>query len=334
MKQRRLQLLLALCELIPSLTRVGTVRAEEPIPPAFMAAPNLQRFGIGVGVAAAFQTKLELKKAKDADQSSVGVSAMPYVTALPAYWFAPEITRNFCATQALKLERKAAQQEADKYAEGLAAAEYKREMAQGCKWPTTCAKLTATTPGPRPADLAALKQAIAAEQSHADRAVTCEQREDKIDTAEEAYDDAKKPGKTPAERLAAWNELHEARRAMIVHCGSPEEEYTGWEPGVPARCWTKGFGLYFGVPIAYDAPFNSDDIRRTVKPLFSFGFVWAPAPYVNVLAGITRTMVEVPIKSESDLSKVIDTNMRGNFQFTIGLGGTVDTIGSLVKPVK
>jgi hypothetical protein len=69
--------------LVVKLETKPTPAAKEK--PGFLAAPQMLKYGSAVGVAAAFHAPTKLGD-DPADQTNLGVSAMPYVAVIPFYW--------------------------------------------------------------------------------------------------------------------------------------------------------------------------------------------------------------------------------------------------------
>ena len=249
--------------------------------------------------------------------ASVGVSAMPYITFLPGYWRKEQrITNDFCAARALTLDRNEAQATTDAYAEQKAEQEYNEELRLGCQdqrtidgelQPATkCWQMNFDKDHFKSwAELKKLEAAYWEAYWKAGRAANFQPHQVKAQIA------ASKHSRAAGDPL--WQKPELFPSDAIV-------KYTGWEPGIPAKCWPDTLGFYLGIPLTYDATFGPGDTKRTVKPQFSFGFAYAPAPYFNLLVGATRSQVEL---STTDMKQV--------FQLTIGVGGTVDIVGSLFK---
>jgi hypothetical protein len=68
----------------------------------------------------------------------------------------------------------------------------------------------------------------------------------------------------------------------------------GWELGKPAVCWDTSFGLYVGVPTAFDTDTKLGNVekQRGAKPLVSGGLAIAPSAYFSLLLGFTFSNVK------------------------------------------
>lgn len=105
---------------------------EEPKPPKaeFMDLPTLLKFGLSVGAAAAFITPVD--GGKGANQKGTAVAAMPYIALMPTYWFLGNVSKEYCMTRALTLNRSTAQEGANSTAMTIARQKYAADTKAGC----------------------------------------------------------------------------------------------------------------------------------------------------------------------------------------------------------
>jgi hypothetical protein len=244
-------------------------KAKKPDPIEPLNAPSLLKYGLSIGLAAAFTLP------STSSRHGLGVSAMPYVAVFPVYWFGiGEETREYCAAHSLYMNHRDAQRRADALARFNAEEAYNEELTvrNGKKH---CKKGS---------------EHCAALQPHA----------------------------SPAALHAVDFDELDAEAAV--------EAYTKWTPGTPARCLSKKFGAYFGIPTKFTTGYGDESVPAATYPKVSFGAVIAPAAYVNLLLGVTYGDAEVPPTGAATKSA-----LKSYWQFTVSLGGTADIVGTLVS---
>jgi len=87
---------------------------EGPSKLELLDAPGLLKYGIGVGFAAAFITKVGSRGS--IAQTDLGATAMPYFAVFPGYWFLGNVTREYCAARRLLNSKSDSLARADKLA--------------------------------------------------------------------------------------------------------------------------------------------------------------------------------------------------------------------------
>jgi hypothetical protein len=133
----------------------------------------------------------------------------------------------------------------------------------------------------------------------------------------------------------AYAQLASQLKALVTQ-GTPDNKVvesivvalsaSRWQPGLAGKCgWTK-IGAYVGIPANFDTTALSGTesaptrAKRELQPLVSFGVVLAPNTMVSVLGGLTYSRFEE-----------VDGQRPGAWSWTIGLGGNVDLVTSLVS---
>jgi len=97
--------------------------SKKPDPVEPLNAPSLLKYGVSIGLAAAFSLP------SAASRHGIGVSAMPYVAMFPAYWRdIGEETREYCAAHALYMNHRDAQRRADSLARYNAGEDYTEDL--------------------------------------------------------------------------------------------------------------------------------------------------------------------------------------------------------------
>ncbi len=104
--------------------------------------------------------------------------------------------------------------------------------------------------------------------------------------------------------------------------------YVDWHAGKSGRCWTKKLGLWVGLPINFDASvaFSAEKTpaMHTITPKMAFGLAFAPNAYFTLLLGTTFSIVE----REGSTSKPTETAI---WSTTLAIGGNLDIATALSK---
>lgn len=77
--------------------------------------------------------------------------------------------------------------------------------------------------------------------------------------------------------------------------GGPIATATGWDVHRAGKCFPTSIGVFAALPSSFDANVSFDSVTasRSVRPLISFGLLWAATPWLNVLVGATVSHVAV-----------------------------------------
>lgn len=131
-----------------------------------------------------------------------------------------------------------------------------------------------------------------------------------------------------ASGLGPYALTEEARRAPSFNqLSSGEQEglisaYTGWNAGEADKACHTWWGIYAGVPLAYEANFGDEREARKVRTRGSFGLALLPLTYLHVLIGMTS----VAAKRE-----VFSARYQHAWQLTFSIGGSVDVFAPLFR---
>ena len=304
--------------------KVQLISTEKSVDAEPLKLPQMIKYGFSFGVAAAFVTPADLGK-PGAEQIQTAVSAMPYVAWIPAYHALGSVSREWCATRAAR-GRRTAQIVADDTA---------RRQAQR-DWDEAWEKL-----GEDYSSNTSLLSTKIGEFENLGKK--------KLDKGEKAHllkrtraylEDSNSRPKNLDSLCSQDQEICKTEKDFVVYLLS------GWRPGARGRCytgsrwisplWNTMLGIYFGMPFPYATNFRRDEgdsVQRSVKSRGSLGLVFTPFPYFSLLAGVTNVVASRPLPKD-DVTGTTPTTLDRAWQFTLGVGGSVDIAGAFVEALK
>lgn len=309
----------------------GKGDSSDYAPPKLLDGVGLLRygitFGLGLAVHAPYATNGEQFR-----QQSTGTSVMPYLAVTPSTWWQGDVTREYCAVQGSLFSSKTASDSANAYARALTR---RREPSNWAIFENRTKKAAEAVSAS--AAVAIATAALAAAQARASTATTgttaasAAQAELNMATATVAAAHNREASAIAA-KDAAWAVPLPTtdKGASIGKKSEFVKHVTGWNIKQQGRCWSSAFGFYGGFPSAYEANFETDSgptqFKMSVRPLFSAGLAYLPIPYLSVLFGVTRSVVEITEKQ----SAATADRLQSNWAWSLTIGGTLDVIKPLL----
>ena len=281
--------------------------------------------GVTGGVAFAVQAMGPFNNAAAKQTSAKGV-VMPYILALPAYWGSPQATREACASSWNGGD--------DETIDSAARAVTRKRAAR--IFDVIEARLDVRRDTPAADVVTELQLDYGDNNVSLNMEIVEAVRKYSLMKAEAAKAEA-------AKTEAAKTEAVKAPDDSTATAGAAEDykkRILEWMAGLEfrtsrnARCWTKRFGLWIGIPLSYDATTTvpsgaSGDKQptasRTVKPVIAFGGAFSPNAYVSLLVGLTVGSVT---RDDKDDKTPIDRTI---WATTVAVGGNLDVVTSLTK---
>ena len=226
------------------------------------------------------------------------VTAVPYLTLVPAYWAYGRSSRNYCASSW------GGSDEGEAYKTAVALADDEAERF-----------LSVVDAFPRTENLADLQNQLKEFTGKLPRWIL--ERGDLV----AQIDDYLKTTDT---------EQRKAKRQALIRRVSA----VTWEPtDATGYCvWSK-FGLWVGVPAtlgirSYVGAQSPTDTNRDYKPTLAFGVTFVPNAYVSAMVGVTTGNMVV---GETDTTKGTSYS---TWAFITGFGGNLDLVSLLTNVVK
>lgn len=307
--------------------------------PKFADAAGLLKFGITLGIAAAVHVP-HSEQDDGPQQKSLALSAMPYVVITPAAVMRlGGITREYCTSSGLTLDRRAAQKYANQRAEALARDMDPIRMAKTYdpKRPTD----TKTTTTETVAKVTKKTATGTTETTETVSRVTTKQTQTPAETRIQTTTvietkTTKAPGGPVEEQAESKTETRTEPTLRSEPRPAAIKDLTGWDVEKPGSCWPFKFGVYAGFPFKYDADYSAVgeysevQAKLTTRPFISAGFAIVPFPYLAALIGATWASTDIPEIAATDSSPVVRANTRSTWSWTIGLGGNLDVFKPLL----
>lgn len=268
---------------------------------ADLKSGQLISYGITAGAAVAIQTP---SWKVDADQRNFAMVAMPYIFVLPAYWLAPQATREYCGASWAAGGEAEASAAAMHVAKARAAMRFQNlEVRIGRDYESKRWDGKVLIDG-RPSYVPRVRDYL-------------KRREQELSRATDA-----------TTKKVVQARLDEERAALIEELASND-----WDPGLDGNCKRKAFGAWVGRPLNYTTSVEFEEIvseeqmvverRREIHPVFAVGLGYSPNAYISLLFGITVARVEI----DTDMNNSNDILLAG----TVAIGGNLDILGGVFK---
>ena len=285
---------------------------------ASLRSGQLIRFGVTGGLAFAVQTGVPYKNSST--QKTAGVTAMPYILFVPAYWAYTEAKSMYCSTSwGIGSEDdsvKAAQLSSSK-----AAARKLNEL-----WSQIRAMhLAKHDPAPGSADI-----------------ITLATNNDVGKELVETLAAAAKSDTTDVTKVVGYD-------SMVFELAT-DPDHGGWSSAHAATsssgkanpstmCLATKFGFWVGKPISYTSQVRITDAgsaspttkSRSVDPVVAAGLAFAPNSYLSMMVGVGYGTVQQD--DATNAAGLVTTKGQpvGTWSLTLALGGNLDIIGALAK---
>jgi hypothetical protein len=284
---------------------------------ASLKSGQLLRYGVTGGLAFAVQTGIP--KMSSSTQKTAGVTAMPYILFVPAYWGYSEAKGMYCSTNwGFGSEDDAVK--AAQFSSSKAAARKLNEL-----WSQIMA------------------MHLAKHDASQDDIRVLAKNNDVWDKLVETLVTAARSGTTDVTKVDGY--------ATLVFELATDPDNNGWSSSQPlmrgkqgsstsTMCFWSKLGLWVGKPISYTAQVRITDAgsaspttkSRTVDPVVAGGLAFAPNSYVSIMAGIGYATAQQDDATNAAGLITAKGQPVGTWALTFALGGNLDIIGALAKP--
>ncbi|AEI69195.1 hypothetical protein [Corallococcus macrosporus] len=257
---------------------------------------KLVSLGVTVGVGISLQTPLPFSSKRATRQRGFAVATVPYVMALPGYWFKSQELREYCSSSWTAGDEDAASNAARNIASKKAT-----RLVDGI-----LAGLRANLTQQNIRDLLFLDDGDSLKLNASEI----------LAHVQKAFD-AEKAGK-PKEEVAALRKQ-----------GIDAVTMTLWKPQLRGKCGATKWGVWLGKPGNYNvnsALIDEGTGIRTFHSTAAFGAAYTPNAYFSLLVGATVGTLNFASTGEQEPTRS-ETAWAG----TVSVGGNLDLLGALVK---